>query len=170
MVIVDSEPETGGALTYARNGSAALAQARSGLDGVTILTGATCNGWYTDNFLPVIQGDTLFRVRAAQVIVASGTQDQPLVFRNNDLPGIVSASAVQRMMRHYAIRPGSAAVVFAGTPHGIAAALDLHEAGVPVRAVLVPPEAVDLPTEPSPRPGFAFSRAHASRAPMASAD
>lgn len=148
VVIVDSEPETGGALTYARNGNAALAQARSGLDGVTILTGATCNGWYTDNFLPVIQGDTLFRVRAAQVIVASGTQDQPLVFRNNDLPGIVSASAVQRMMRHYAIRPGSAAVVFAGTPHGVAAALDLHEAGVPVRAVLVPPEAADLPTEP----------------------
>ncbi|MEI4488434.1 2Fe-2S iron-sulfur cluster-binding protein [Frigidibacter sp. MR17.14] len=143
VVLLDAEPETGGALTYGRYDATILAGARQGLDaaGVRVMTGATCNGWYTDNFLPVLQGETLWRVRADQVVVASGQQDQMLVFRNNDLPGIVTASAVQRLMRHYAVRPGRQACVFAGTPVGAAAALDLKEAGVPLAAVLIPADA-----------------------------
>lgn len=140
VIVVDAEPETGGALTYSRGQEDRLAAAREALDhpSIRVMTGATCNGWYTDNFLPVIQGDMLFRVRAAHVIVASGTQEQPLVFHNNDLPGIITSAAAQRMMRHYAIRPGQRAVVFAGTPHGLEAALDLVDAGVEVAAVLIP--------------------------------
>lgn len=140
VIVVDAEPETGGALTYERDNEVRLADARAALDhpGITVLTGATCNGWYADNFLPVIQGNLLYRVRAKQVVIASGTQEQPLVFRNNDLPGIVTAAAAQRIMRHYAVRPGDRAVVFAGTPHGIDAAQDLLEAGVHLGAVLLP--------------------------------
>ncbi|MBV0893330.1 (2Fe-2S)-binding protein [Paracoccus sp. Z118] len=143
VVLVDSEPETGGALTYGRYADSLLREQREALEsaGVRILLGATCNGWFADNFLPVLQGDLLWRIRAAQVVIAAGTQEQPLVFRNNDLPGIVTASAVQRMLRHYGVRPASRSVVFAGTPHGAMAALDLAEAGVPVAAVLVPAEA-----------------------------
>lgn len=141
VVIVDSEPETGGALTYGGHSPDHLAQARRGLEtaGVRVLTGATCNGWYADNFLPVLQSHVLWRVRAAQVILATGTQEQPLVFRNNDLPGIVTAGGAQRLMRHHGVRPGRRAVVFAGTPHGVQAAHDLADAGVTVAAVLVPP-------------------------------
>src|SRR5699024_10222732 len=132
VVLVDAEPETGGALTYGRYPAETLGRLRDDLReaGVRLLTEATCDGWYADNFLPVMQGDRLYRVRAAEVVVATGTQEQPLVFRNNDLPGIVTSSAAQRLMRHYAVRPGRRAVIFAGTPHGAAAALDLHEAGV----------------------------------------
>ncbi|WP_417209553.1 2Fe-2S iron-sulfur cluster-binding protein [Antarctobacter sp.] len=146
VVIVDAEPDTGGALTYARGMEAALTAARAALDhaNITTLTGATCNGWYADNFLPIVQGDTLYRVRAGRVIVASGTQEQPLVFHNNDLPGIVTAAAAQRLMRHYGVKPGTTAVVFAGTPHGIDTALDLHEAKVTIAAVLLPAENPDL--------------------------
>lgn len=141
VVLVDSEPETGGALTYGRFAPGALAQARKGLEsaGVRVMTGATCNGWYADNFLPVLQGNVLWRVRAAQVILATGTQDQPLVFANNDLPGIVTAGGVQRLMRHHGVRPGRRAVVLAGTPHGAQAALDLADAGLAPAAVLIPP-------------------------------
>lgn len=148
VVLVESEPETGGALTYGRYPATLLATARAGLRraGVRVLTDATCNGWYADNFLPVLQGDLLYRIRAAQVIVAAGSQDQALVFRNNDLPGIVTASAVQRMLRHYALRPGKKAVVLAGTPHGARAALDLADAGIDLAAVLIPAGA-DLPAD-----------------------
>ncbi|SIS90184.1 2Fe-2S iron-sulfur cluster-binding protein [Paracoccus saliphilus] len=150
VVLVDSEPETGGALTYERDNEARLAEARAGLDHpqITVLTDATCNGWYADNFLPVIQGNLLYRVRAAQVVVACGTQEQPLIFRNNDLPGIVTAA--QRLMRHYAVKPGERAVVFAGTPHGVAAAMDLLEAGVQLAAILLPAENPELAKHASP--------------------
>jgi sarcosine oxidase subunit alpha len=140
VIVVDAEPETGGAMTYGRGQEDRLAATRAALDhsSIRVLTGATCNGWYADNFLPVIQGDTLYRVRAGQVVVASGTQEQPLVFRNNDLPGIVTSAAAQRLMRLYAVKPGARAVVFAGTPHGIHAAQDLLDAGVELAALLMP--------------------------------
>ncbi|MBB1497468.1 hypothetical protein [Paracoccus sp. MC1862] len=56
----------------------------------------------------------------------------------------MTALAVQRLLRHDGVPPGSRAVIFAGIPHGAAAALDLDDAGVPV-AVVVIPQAARLP-------------------------
>lgn len=147
VLLVDLNPEIGGALTYARFGLdtagaeatlQALRDAAGKLGNLLVLTGATCNGWFADNWLPVLQGETLYRVRTKQVVVAAGSHEQPLVFRNNDLPGILLSSAAQRLMRHYAVRPGQRAVVFAGNRDGYLAALDLLDAGVPLAAVLDP--------------------------------
>ena len=154
VLLVDLNPELGGALTYARFGLEtaeaeatlrALREKVEGLAGIQVMTQATCNGWFADNWLPVLQGDRLCRVRARQVIVAAGSYEQPLVFRNNDLPGILLSSAVQRLMRHYAIQPGRRAIVFAGNRDGYLAALDLVEAGVPVAAVLDPASSSAFP-------------------------
>lgn len=147
VLLVDLNPEIGGALTYARFGIEtdeaeaalnALSRKVEALSNIQVMTGATCNGWFADNFIPVLKGDCLYRVRANQVIVAAGSHEQPLIFRNNDLPGILLSSAAQRLMRHYAVRPGKRAVVFAGNRDGYLAALDLVEAGVPLAAVLDP--------------------------------
>jgi len=154
VLLVDTAPDLGGALTYSRfstdtaEADATLkrlretAEARSNLK---LMTGATCNGWFTDNWLPVLQDNKLYRVRARQVVVAAGSQEQPLVFRNNDLPGIILSSAVQRLMRHYAVRPGQEAVVFAGNRDGYLTALDLLDAGVSLQAVLEPSETPSCP-------------------------
>lgn len=147
VLVVDKEPQLGGALTYARfdlEGKKAAAVLEELADRVhahpriRVLLSATCNGWYADNYLPVIQGDTVYKVRAAELILATGTQEQPLVFRNNDLPGIMYSSAALRLMRHYGVRPGTKAVVFAGGVDGYRAALELDEAGVKVAAVIEP--------------------------------
>lgn len=147
VLLVDLNPEPGGALTYARFGletaeaEATLRTLRDAvqkLGNLRVLTGATCNGWFADNWLPVLQGETLYRVRARQVVVAAGSHEQPLVFRNNDLPGILLSSAAQRLMRLYAVRPGQRGVVFAGNRDGYLTALDLLDAGVPLVAVLDP--------------------------------
>ncbi len=147
VVIADQNPETGGSLTYARfdvEGKAAgeaLRTLRESVDAhprIRVLREATCNGWYADNWLPVIQHDVLFKVRAAEVVLAAGSQEQPLTFTNNDLPGILYSSAAQRLMRHYAVRPGERAVVFAGALDGYRAALDLAEVGIAVEAVIEP--------------------------------
>ena len=154
VLLVDLNPELGGALTYARF-DLDLAEAQATLEAlrakvealanIQVMTQATCNGWFADNFLPVLQGDRLYRIRARQVVVAAGSQEQPLVFRNNDLPGILLSSAAQRLMRHYAVRPGERAVVFAGNRDGYLAALDLAEAGVNVAAVLDPATSPTFP-------------------------
>lgn len=79
--------------------------------------------------------ERLWKVRAKQVIVATGAHERPVVFARNDLPGIMLASAVCTYVRRYAIRPGRQAVVFTNNSHAYDCALALHEAGVPVQIV-----------------------------------
>jgi sarcosine oxidase, subunit alpha len=147
VLLVDQNADLGGALSYARfdiDGSAAadalhdLAPRVQSHPKIRLLLAATCNGWYAGNYLPVLQGKTLYKVRAAELVLATGSQEQPLVFRNNDLPGIMYSSAAQRLMRLYAVRPGEQAIVFAGGLDGYRAALDLDDAGIKVEALVEP--------------------------------
>lgn len=141
VVLCDENPEIGGSLTYGRYDPAMLADLTArgeALPNLRIMTGTLCNGWYEDNWLPLIQGDRLYRIRAREVILATGAIGQPAIFRNNDLPGIMLGSAAQRLIRHYGVRPGQKAVVLTGNDEGYAVALDLVEAGVSVMLVADP--------------------------------
>ncbi|UPK86727.1 2Fe-2S iron-sulfur cluster-binding protein [Pseudomonas sp. A2] len=145
VLLVEQQPVLGGSLTYARFDIAGtratslrqeLLAAVEGHPNIQVLLDATCNGWFTDNYLPVIQHKRLYKVRASRCLVAAGSFDQPVVFRNNDLPGVMLTSAVQRLMKLYAVKPGQRAVVLTGHDDGYLAALDLQEQGVAVAAVV----------------------------------
>ncbi len=103
---------------------------------IDVLLNATCNAWFVDNYLPIIQGKRMFKARAKQCIVTTGSLEQHVVFRNNDLPGIVMSSAAERMIKLYGICPGKTAVVLAGNDHALNTALMLNEYGVEVKAVI----------------------------------
>ena len=105
-------------------------------DKIKVLLNATCNAWFTDNYLPIIQGKRMYKVRAKECIVASGAFEQHVVFRNNDLPGIIMSSAATRLMKLYAVKPGQKAVVLTGNDDGYLAALELQEYGVEVAALI----------------------------------
>ncbi len=145
VLLIEQQAILGGSLTYARfdlEGQRAgqvrreLVEAVEGHANIRVLKQATCNAWFTDNYLPVIQGKRMYKVRATQCLVCSGSFDQPVIFRNNDLPGVMLTSAVQRLMKLYAVRPGKRAVVLTGNDDGYLAALDLHDQGVDVVAVV----------------------------------
>ncbi|WP_455887105.1 2Fe-2S iron-sulfur cluster-binding protein [Pseudomonas rustica] len=145
VLLVEQQPVLGGSLTYARfdiagTRAASLRQellaAIEGHPNIQVLLEATCNGWFTDNYLPVIQHKRLYKVRASRCLVAAGSFDQPVVFRNNDLPGVMLTSAAQRLMKLYAVKPGQRAVILTGHDDGYLAALDLQEQGVAVAAVV----------------------------------
>ncbi|MCE0909469.1 MULTISPECIES: 2Fe-2S iron-sulfur cluster-binding protein [Pseudomonas] len=145
VLLIEQQPVLGGSLTYARfdiagTRAASLRQelltAVEGHPNIQVLLEATCNGWFTDNYLPVIQHKRLYKVRATRCLVAAGSFDQPVVFRNNDLPGVMLTSAAQRLMKLYAVKPGQRAVILTGHDDGYLAALDLQEQGVVVAAVV----------------------------------
>ncbi|MGO4799754.1 2Fe-2S iron-sulfur cluster-binding protein [Pseudomonas sp. W22_MBD1_FP4] len=145
VLLIEQQPLLGGSLTYARFDiegvrastlRQALVSAVESHANIRILKEATCNAWFTDNYLPVIQGKRMFKVRATQCLIASGSFDQPVIFRNNDLPGIMLSSAALRLMKLYAVKPGKRAVVLTGNDDGYLAALDLHDQGVSVAAVV----------------------------------
>lgn len=149
VIIIDDQALPGGALSFAREEVDGDAEAlrRSLLSqieaqpSITLWSKAICQGWFTDHWLPVTRGDRLYKVRATAVVIATGTIGQQVVFRNNDMPGIMLGSAAQRLMRLYGVRPGTRAVILAADEAGYGVALDLIDAGVEVAALL------DLRTE-----------------------
>ena len=145
VLLLDENPETGGSLNCSRRDVAGLAarqQARELSQRVaserciTVLTDARCTGWFADHWLSVLHRQQLHKIRAGRTVLAVGTLQQPIIFRNNDLPGIMLSSAAQRLMHHYGVSPGKQAVVLTADNQGYACALDLLDANVHVVAVV----------------------------------
>jgi sarcosine oxidase subunit alpha len=143
VMIVDENAHAGGSLGYDRAGSSEtmtqlqelLSQA-SQYPNLTLMTGTYAAGYYADHLVPVVHADGIIKVRAKAVIVASGVFEQPPVFRNNDLPGVMLGSAAQRLIYRYAVRPFTNGVVVTANTYGYRVALDLLHAGCKVSAVI----------------------------------
>ena len=103
--------------------------------GVEILQPAYAGGVYEGLLVPVYQGRTMHRFRPAELVIATGSIEQPLVFGNNDLPGVMLASGARRLVNQFRLMPWEQAVVLTSSDEGLAAALDLADGGVNVLAV-----------------------------------
>ncbi|MBT8436926.1 MAG: sarcosine oxidase subunit alpha family protein, partial [Gammaproteobacteria bacterium] len=122
----------------------------SGIPEVTLLPRSTVFGYHDYNFLTINQRlsdhlpiaertggrEKLWQVRAQQVVLATGAAERPLIFANNDRPGIMLASAASTYATRYAVKAGNQAVVFTNNDSAYQAALDLNAAGVEVVAVV----------------------------------
>ena len=91
---------------------------------------------FADNWASAVRGNRFYKIRSKETVIATGAFDQPLVFRNNDRPGIMFADAAQRLMRLYGVKPGSRAVIATANRFGYEAALDLLDAGIAVAAIV----------------------------------
>ena len=78
----------------------------------------------------------VWRFRARSIVVATGAHERPVVFADNDRPGIMLAGAARTFLNRYGVLPGREAVVFTTNDSAYDAALDLHRAGVRVQAVV----------------------------------
>ena len=152
VILIDENPLLGGSLNYARfNVDASqttklrkeLVDAVINHPSITIYSNSMCTGWFADNWLAIMCERRLIKLRAKSVVAATGSIEQPAVFRNNDLPGIMLGTAAQRLMHLYGIAPGKNAVVLTGNDDGYGVALDLFDNGVNVQAV------IDMRSNPS---------------------
>jgi sarcosine oxidase subunit alpha len=155
VIVADNQNEPGGSLLFGADRiagapaaewiDATIRELRSNPD-VTLLQRSTVFGYYDHNFVAIAERcdnhlgecqagqvrQRLWRVRARQVILAQGAFERPLVFCNNDRPGVMTASAVSNYIRRFAVCPGSRAVVFSNNDSAYQAALDLNRAGATV--------------------------------------
>ncbi len=183
VLLVEERAQLGGQLLF-RNASIAgqparewLAQAESALARlaeVRVVCRATATGYYDHNLVTVLERCTdhvadpaahlprqrLWKVRAHRVIVAAGAIERPIVFGNNDLPGVMLAGAAQRYAAQYAVRAGQRAVVFTNNDSGYEAALALAATGVEVAALIDPRERPDC-AEAVQAQGIAVMSRHA---------
>ncbi|MBM3523120.1 MAG: sarcosine oxidase subunit alpha, partial [Alphaproteobacteria bacterium] len=87
----------------------------------------------------------LWLVHAKRVVLATGAIERPLVFGGNDRPGVMLASAARRYVNQFAVAPGRRAVVVTNNDDAYRTAIDLHDAGIGVLAVV---DARPLPVGP----------------------
>ena len=84
--------------------------------------------------------ERIWKVRAKGVVLATGAIERPLVFPNNDRPGIMSAAAVRQYIRRYGVRPGRQTVVLTNNDSAYDAAIELRRAGAEVVLLDIRPD------------------------------
>ncbi|MGX7877350.1 FAD-dependent oxidoreductase [Mesorhizobium sp. ORM6] len=75
---------------------------------------------------------TVTMLRARSIVFATGAIERPMVFPNNDRPGVMLASAARIYLNRFAVLPGRQALVAAANDGAWRTAFDLANAGAEV--------------------------------------
>ncbi len=165
VILCDEQQELGGSLLGgketvdgqpAADWIARAAAELAAMPEVRVLTRTTAFGYYDHNHVELIERVTdhlgaalagqprqrLWKLRAKEVVLATGAIERPLVFADNDRPGVMLAGAARTYANRFGVAPGRTAVVFTNNDSAYRAAIDLSDAGVRIAAI------VDLRTAP----------------------
>ena len=152
VIIADMQSHSGGSLLHKNisiNHESAIHWIQSvdrelsQYENVTLLHSTTVWAYREHNLLMLTQRidrDDLcqrnWRVRAGQVIIATGAIERNLVFPDNDRPGIMLAGAVQAYINRYAVRPGNRAVLFTNNSSAYSVAHDMKASGIDIAGIV----------------------------------
>jgi len=158
VIVVDDGPEAGGSLLRTREqidgrpadewAAERVAELRQ-LPQVLLLQRTTAFGYQDHNLvtacerlhdhLPVGRRrgvrERVWKIRARHVVLATGAHERPLVFGNNDIPGVMLAGAVSTYIHRFGVLPGRRAVLFANHDGAYQCAIDLKRHGAEVAVV-----------------------------------
>ncbi len=85
----------------------------------------------------------LLKIRAKKVITATGSLERPLIFDNNDRPGILLSSAIEKYANLYGVACGEKNVLFTNNDTAYEAAISLIHKGINVEAIIDNREEID---------------------------
>jgi methylglutamate dehydrogenase subunit C len=128
------------------------------LPNLRVLTRTTAFGLYDGGMLGLVERrdheaprpaeglarQSLVLLRCRAVVFATGAIERPLLFPNNDRPGIMLASAARIYLHRFALKLGDRVVVATDDDGAYAAAIDLAKAGATVRLADLRPTAPAL--------------------------
>jgi len=118
------------------------------MENVRIRTRAMASGIYDHGYALVYERLTdhapetkgprhrLWRIRAGQIVTATGAIERPLSFAGNDIPGVMLASAVRDYLVNWAVSPGDRTIVVTNNDDAYRTALALQDAGLAVPAIV----------------------------------
>ncbi|MDX8515861.1 sarcosine oxidase subunit alpha family protein [Mesorhizobium captivum] len=115
----------------------------AGLDNVTLMRRTMAFGTFDGNTLGLIERrddpaaesaarQVFTMLHAGAIVFAAGAIERPLVFSNNDRPGVMLASAARTYLNRFAVLPGKKIVVATTNDGAYRAAFDLAAAGAEV--------------------------------------
>lgn len=117
--------------------------------GGRVLTRTSASGFWEHNLVTLTQllvepGQTpadglaqrLWRVRAGEVILATGSIERPIAFAHNDRPGVMLSQAVRTYVRRFGVVPGKRVVIATNNDDAYLTAQALTEVGAEIVAIL----------------------------------
>ena len=72
----------------------------------------------------------LWYIRAKEVVISSGSIERPLVFGNNDTPGVLLSSAAKEYMKIYGVLVGKKPIVFTNNDSAYETAIEFKKNGI----------------------------------------
>jgi len=78
----------------------------------------------------------LWKIRAKKVIIATGAMERPLIFNNNDRPGIILSSSIKKYIDYYGVKCGQKISLFTNNDTAYETAISLNKSGVNVNSVI----------------------------------
>ncbi len=182
VLLAEQDAELGGALlaeSLDHPSATWLAEVRAELAArpeVCILTRTTAFAYYDHNYLGLVERVTdhlgpaaprhlprqrLWKVRAKQVVLATGALERPLVFADNDRPGIMLAGAVRSYLNRHAVPAGHRALLLTNNDGAYRCALDLRGSGVAVSVVDLRPKLSEALARQADAAGIEVRAGHA---------
>jgi sarcosine oxidase subunit alpha len=152
VLLMEGQPRLGGWTAAqgeaGRTRVAALAQ-EAARAGVRVHTGCTVFGLYDHQLAAAVQAledgcgapaagprERLWKLRAGHIVIACGAFERPMLFPDNDRPGVMLASAVQRYAELYGVACGRCVLVAAACDSAYGVAHALRAAGIEVAAIV----------------------------------
>ncbi|MER9246770.1 sarcosine oxidase subunit alpha family protein [Mesorhizobium sp. M0590] len=164
VALIEQDFLLGGQLLAEPSDSAAagwLRQAEAELEGfetVALMKRTTAFGSYDGNVLGLVKQrdptdqkpngearQTVTMLRARSIVFATGAIERPMVFSNNDRPGVMLASAARTYLNRFAVLPGKKIIVATTNDGAWRTAFDYAAAGAEVTVAdlrAVPPAAL----------------------------
>lgn len=152
VIIIEARPWLGGFYDYRTseysNGMPLHQRARDlakkieETPNIRVFTSAAMIGAY-NNLITAFQvgnendhyNERYIEVRAESVVIATGCIERPLIFENNERPGVMQIGCAHRLARTYGLLPGTKAVFSIGHDLGLETAIDLHDLGLKILCV-----------------------------------
>lgn len=153
VVILESRPWLGGSFEYRQlqysSGVPLSARARAmaaeveGSPNIRVFKDAPVVGVYNNNLVTAFQrghtqddfDERYIEIRARSIVTATGCIERPLLFENNEKPGVMQVGCAHRLARTWGLLAGKEAVFSVGHDLGLEAAIDLADLGMKVHCV-----------------------------------
>ena len=146
VILADERARPGGALHDAPGGADALAwisaaaAAFDALPGTRRLVSTQVFGYHDHGFLTALErgavgDDCVWKIRARRVVLATGAHERPMVFPDNDRPGVMLASAVTGYLHRYGVACGRRALLACCDDAAWDAAIGWAQQGIEVVAI-----------------------------------
>src|SRR6202789_3646164 len=149
VLLLGGSSHLGGRLGYQGDAPTAALIKEAQQLGIRILTRTLAFGVYDHNLVcarQIIDGvnsqdapgmlrERLWKIRARAVIPATGAFERPMLFPDNDRPGVMLAGAVEKYAHAYGVACGSRVVIAANSDQAYRVAATLRRLGVEVPAI-----------------------------------